>query len=235
MSDNPNQIAAFFDLDRTLILENSASLYIKYERKHGRVSLGQMFQAGAYLLLYHFSLANIESAFRKATTTLKGKHPDELQAHTQRWFEEEIADLLLPGAEAALEYHQEAGHPRVLLTGSTEFMAREVMKRWPLDDWLANRFLRDEGGVLTGEVSTPLCYDAGKVHWAEQWAEEHQINLDESYFYTDSSSDLPMLERVRHPRVVNPDPRLRRTAIKRGWPVLDWTQTSDAVVVEEGA
>jgi phosphoserine phosphatase len=68
----------------------------------------------------------------------------------------------------------------------------------------------------------PFCYGPGKVQRAERWAAEHGVELEQSYFYTDSLSDLPMLERVGQPRIVNPDPRLRREANRRGWPILDW-------------
>jgi phosphoserine phosphatase len=72
---------------------------------------------------------------------------------------------------------------------------------------------------LTGQVVPPVCYGTGKVVWAERFAEEHGVDLSASYFYTDSITDLPLLERVAHPVAVNPDPRLRRLAQKRGWPV----------------
>jgi phosphoserine phosphatase len=68
----------------------------------------------------------------------------------------------------------------------------------------------------------PACYGNGKVHWAEQFAREHGVNLDQSWFYTDSYTDLPMLERVGVPRVINPDARLRRHARKRGWATESW-------------
>jgi len=79
-------------------------------------------------------------------------------------------------------------------------------------------------GRLTGEVIKPLCYGEGKVHYAEVLAAADGIDLDGSWFYTDSFTDLPMLERVGNPRIVNPDPRLRRLARQRDWPILDWSQ-----------
>ena len=75
-------------------------------------------------------------------------------------------------------------------------------------------------GRFTGEAVRPVCYGAGKIYWAERFAQRHGIDLERSYFYTDSITDLPVLERVGEPRVVNPDPRLRRAAVRRGWPVM---------------
>jgi putative phosphoserine phosphatase/1-acylglycerol-3-phosphate O-acyltransferase len=75
-------------------------------------------------------------------------------------------------------------------------------------------------GRFTGEAERPVCYGAGKIYWAERFAAAEGIDLDRSYFYTDSITDLPVLERVGEPRVVNPDLRLRRVAARRGWPLL---------------
>ena len=77
-------------------------------------------------------------------------------------------------------------------------------------------------GRLTGRHIAPACAGAGKVVYAERYAAEHGVDLGRSYFYTDSYSDLPMLERVGCPRVVNPDPRLRRRARARGWEIERW-------------
>jgi hypothetical protein len=76
--------------------------------------------------------------------------------------------------------------------------------------------------AVMGRFEAPLCYGAGKVAHAERWARERGDQIDDAYFYTDSYSDLPMLARVARPRVVCPDPRLRRAARRRGWPILEW-------------
>jgi phosphoserine phosphatase len=69
-------------------------------------------------------------------------------------------------------------------------------------------------------MGSPLCIGPGKVSKAEAFAMEHEVDLEQSYFYGDSVTDAPMLDRVGHPRVVNPDPGLRKIARERGWPIL---------------
>ena len=76
-------------------------------------------------------------------------------------------------------------------------------------------------GRFTGEPILPLCYGRGKIDRATRFAERHEISLPRSYFYTDSITDLPMLEQVGHQRIVDPDPRLRREAQQRGWELVD--------------
>ena len=70
----------------------------------------------------------------------------------------------------------------------------------------------------------PACFGRGKVHWAEDLGSRRSLDLDKSWFYTDSYTDLPMLERVGNRVIVNPDPRLRRAARRRGWVVESWSE-----------
>lgn len=214
--------AAFFDMDRTLIEANSGRLYIKNERKEGRLSSGQMMMSALYLLMYHFSLVDLEAAFHKGAKHFRGQPEARIKEQTRAWFESHIQNLLLPGARRALDDHRDQEHACILLTGSSSFIAELAVEAWQLDDWLANCFPTDDKGMLTGELRSPICYGDGKVYWAEKWAAENDISLEESFFYTDSYSDLSMLERVGFPRIVNPDPRLRRIAKQRDWPILDW-------------
>jgi putative phosphoserine phosphatase/1-acylglycerol-3-phosphate O-acyltransferase len=106
-----------------------------------------------------------------------------------------------------------------ILSSTTNYLADPLAADLGIEHLLVSRMVvRD--GVLTGEVQRPLCYGAGKIHWARLFAAEHGVDLAESYFYTDSVTDVPMLELVGHPQVVNPDPLLRRLARRRGWNIL---------------
>ena len=216
--------AAFFDLDRTLIASNSALLWARHERGRGAITRRQLARASIWTLLYHFSLVDIESAYAEATMMYRGQERELLDARTRRWFHAEIAPLLRPQAVEAMAWHRAQGHPLVLLTSATCFEAKVAAEHWKFDAWLANDFEHDASGRLTGQVQLPLVYGPGKVHHATRYANRHGVSLGESYFYSDSYSDLPMLEAVGHARVVTPDPRLRRAAKRRRWPILDWTR-----------
>jgi HAD superfamily hydrolase (TIGR01490 family) len=120
---------------------------------------------------------------------------------------------------ALVAAHREAGHLTVLLTSATRYLAEPLGADLGIDHFLVTELVvRD--GRFTGQVIEPVCYGRGKVYWAERFAAEHGVDLTRSYFYTDSITDLPVLDRVGHPRVVHPDPRLRRLAQRRGWQVL---------------
>ncbi len=215
--------AAFFDLDRTILDVNSGRLYVRNERRLGRISAWQLAESFFWFAMYHLSLLDVEKAYNRALRHYRGLPSELLRERTADWFGREVVERVQPGAVSAFDWHRRQGHPLVLLTSSSCYLAELFADKAELDDWLANRFVVDGAGLLTGEYESPLCFGPGKVVWAERWAEKRCVELRDSYFYTDSLSDLPMLERVGHPRVVNPDPRLRRTALKRGWPILDWS------------
>lgn len=214
--------AAFFDLDRTLLDVNSAALWAKHELANGNISPLQFGRALLWNVLYHLSLADIERALHRAVQHYEGRLYEDLQDETRRWFHEVVADRLRPAAQQALRAHKAQKHPIVLLTSASSFEASVAASHWELDAWLSNDFPTDAQGRLLGTLEAPLCYGPGKVARATRWAEANGVELSRSYFYSDSFSDVPMLEAVGHPRVICPDPRLRREAAKRGWPMLSW-------------
>ena len=213
---------AFFDLDRTLIDVNSGLLWAQHERRHGHISRGQMARAVFWTALYHVAAIDMETAVRRALDHYRGVDAGELDQRTRAWFEREVALRLRPRARQAMAEHRSRGDLIVILTNSSSYEAAAAAERWGFDDFLANQFPIDAGGRLTGAFEPPLCYGRGKVIRAEAWARSRGLDLADATFYSDSYSDLPMLERVSQPRVVRPDPRLRLAARRRGWRILDW-------------
>ena len=213
---------AFFDLDRTLIDVNSGLLWARHERRQGHITREQMARAVFWTALYHLAAIDMETAMTRALGHYRGVSEGELDSRTRTWFERDVAGRLRPAAGRAVEEHRSRGDALVILTNSSSYEARAAAERWRFDDYLANRFPTDERGRLTGAFEPPLCYGRGKVARAEAWARARSVDLADCTFYSDSYSDLPMLERVGRPRVVNPDPRLRMAARRRRWPILAW-------------
>lgn len=213
--------AAFFDLDGTLLLVNSAALWVARERRLGRLSLSQVARASLWLLAYRMSVVQIDSALREALQTIRGLDEEQMRLQTREWWAQEVARHAAPGAFDVLEQHRAAGDRLVLVTSSSPYAAEVAAEQFGLDDVLCTRY-QVEAGRFTGEAVRPYCFGAGKVALAEIHAETHGLAMHESSFYTDSYTDLPLLEHVGFPYVVNPDPRLRWEARRRRWPVLDW-------------
>jgi len=129
-----------------------------------------------------------------------------------QWFRDAVERCIRPEMPRLLAAHRDAGHRVCLLTASTPYVAVPLCERLGIQDWIASR-LEVVDGVFTGQPVKPVCFGAGKIHWAGQWALEHGIDLSRSFFYTDSMTDLPMLEAVGRPVLVNPDRKLRREGL----------------------
>ncbi len=216
---------AYFDLDRTLISRNSGSLWIRSELRLGFLSRWQFLQATGWLVRYQLGLSDLTSAIREAVSTLDGTREEALRSRTLAFYEREVRGLVRPGAREALTAHRSAGDTLALLTTSSNYLSEPVCAELEIDAFLCNRF-EVHDGVFNGVPQDPLCYGAGKVELAAAFAAERGVELSSCVFYSDSYSDLPMLEAVGTPVVVNPDPRLRRHARRQGWTAVDWGEPS---------
>lgn len=213
---------AFFDLDRTLIAANSGVLWLRSELKLGRISRLKAFAAQLWVARYHLGFAGRGDGLKHAIATLAGSSEVELRDRTATFYDADVRTLFRPGARIAIEAHRRAGDKLVLLTSSSSYMADLVARDLQLDAVLCNRFEVDKTGLYTGRPQGELCYGAGKLIHARDYAKSQGMGLESATFYTDSFADLPVMEAVGHPIAVNPDGRLRRIAAARGWPILDW-------------
>lgn len=228
------RIAAYFDLDGTLLSVNSATLWLKREWRHRRISAWQVVRGVAFLMAYRVGIVDIENATREALATARGLEEDVVRGWTEEWFEKEVTPHAAPGGWPTVEAHREKGHVLVLLTSASSYEAEMAMRHFGMDHWISSSY-EVKDGLFTGEPELPLCYGAGKIHHAEAHARKASIDVTSSFFYTDSFTDLPMLERVENPRVVNPDLRLQRLARRRGWPVLDWSTSRPRILADPGS
>lgn len=219
------RVGAFFDLDRTMIACNTGRLFMADMRRRGELSLVGKLRAVGWLLKYHFSLIDGERMATKALSMVRGRSEREFAEHCRRLVDSDVRPRLLRDAVAKINEHRAAGHLTAILSSSPTYITAPVAEILGIDEVLSTR-LEVADGKLTGRVIGPTCFGAGKVHWAEKLGVTHELDLDNSYFYTDSYTDLPMLERVRNPVIVNPDPRLRRAARLRGWAVQTWSEAA---------
>jgi putative phosphoserine phosphatase/1-acylglycerol-3-phosphate O-acyltransferase len=139
-------------------------------------------------------------------------------AETESFFAQRVLPVIYPEAERRVRKHLELGHFVALVSGSTRYVLDPLAAHLGVKHVLCTELESDQG-VLTGRVVEPVCFGRGKVHRLSQLIECEGLDLPRSWFYTDSMSDLPLLELVGHPVVVNPDPPLYREARRRRWPI----------------
>jgi HAD superfamily hydrolase (TIGR01490 family) len=211
-------IGAFFDMDKTLISENSGSLYMKTRYQRGEISgIDVLKGLGAYLQ-YKLGVLDIRNWTKNMMVQFKGQIEHELEAEAAVWFDELVATTIYPEAAELVRKHEAQGHVVAIVSGATRFVVQPLAERLGIQHLLYTR-LEVEAGAFTGRVIEPICFEEGKIYWLQQFIEEHGIDLAKSWFYTDSITDLPLLDLVGHPVAANPDPLLYRAAVKRRWPV----------------
>jgi len=214
-------IAAFFDMDNTLLRVDTGMSWTKFLYRRGELPRAMIAKAIYWSTLYKLAVLDMESVFTKLCMDLRGDSEDEMIAKCDIWYREHIAREIAPAARVAVEHHRQQGHTVVLATGSTCYAARPVARGVGIDHVLSSE-LEVSAGAFTGKPSA-LCFGHHKVTLAEKWAAANEIDLAASYFYSDSYNDLPMLQRVGTAIAVNPDTRLRRLAQRRGWAIQQWS------------
>jgi putative phosphoserine phosphatase/1-acylglycerol-3-phosphate O-acyltransferase len=212
--------AAFFDLDRTLLLGPSSAEFTAALVGAGLAPdrrLPGMGVFSEFYLRFGETLPFMALA-RGAALAAKGWSVEA----TAKAAEKASAALLpkvAPYARSLMDEHRAAGRPVVLATTSPDHLVRPLAERLGMDDVVATRYaVRD--GKFTGGLAGGFVWGTGKLDAARRWATGRGIGLKDSYAYSDSIYDLPLLAAVGHPVAVNPDPRLRVLAFGRRWPVM---------------
>jgi HAD superfamily hydrolase (TIGR01490 family) len=220
-----SRTVAFFDVDRTLVACNTGRLFLRDLRRRGEISFLRALRALGWMAKYHLSLIDLQVIAARIAEQLRGKSESEFAERCRRWVEDEVLPLVVPGALRQIELHRSEGHVLAVLSSSPTYVTRPLAQVLGIEEVLSTTFEVD-GGEFTGRLVGPACVGPGKIHWAESLVTRRALDFAQSWFYTDSYTDMPMLERVANRVVVNPDPRLRLAAKKRGWPIQDWFKPS---------
>jgi len=215
--------AAFYDLEGTLVSTNLVHTLSFYARRQQGLMESVKKSAATFLSLPLFAVSDQYS--RKVFNDLyfkryKGQSEDRLRYFAQDLFEEVIKPNVFPGSYELIEKSRQQGLRQVVITGALDLSVKPLMEHLRITEYVTNR-LEFVNGVATGRLLPPVMAAATKASWIRIYAERENISLSDSFAYTDSMSDLPMLSIVGHPAVVNPDMRLRQTALHHDWPILN--------------
>src|SRR2546421_683124 len=215
--------AAFFDLDKTLIEGSSAIHFGRAAYRAGMMSRRQLARdlwANVRFRMSGSTDEGTEELKRRVLESIAGRRVVELA----RLSPEVLAGVLprvYPQMLAEAYAHQDAGRPVYIVTAASQELAEMLAHVLGFDGGIGFRSeVRD--GRYTGRSAGPFTYRSGKAEAIRQIAERDGIDLTESYAYSDSESDLPMLQAVGHPVAVNPDDELRAAAGREGWRVINF-------------
>jgi HAD superfamily hydrolase (TIGR01490 family) len=215
--------AAFFDLDKTVIAKSSALAFGRPFFRDGLINRRDMIKAAYAQLLFRVGGADDQQMARirdYLAELCKGWRVEQVRQIVTETLAELIHPYVYAEAAALIAQHQDAGRDIVLVSTSGEEMVRPIADLLGIEDVIATRMVVDDGRY-TGEVAF---YAAGphKASAILDLAAERGYDLGDSYAYSDSISDVPLLETVGHPTAVNADRGLRRIALERGWQLLEF-------------
>ena len=214
--------AALFDMDRTLLRVDSARLYTRFRRDRGEASLIDALRVGVWAAQYTLGVIDAPKVARKALEGFRGRAESWLEQSCTEWFPKYVLPELQQAGRQAVKRHRDAGDFVAIVTGATRYVAEPVAAELGIEHVICSELEIDVEGCFTGRIVEPLCYGSGKVERTSKVAEREGFRLEDAVFYSDSITDLPLLEFVKAPIVINPDRRLRKIAQQRGWPIEAW-------------
>jgi HAD superfamily hydrolase (TIGR01490 family) len=211
---------AIFDLDNTLLAGDSDYLWgrfladkhlvdpVRHERENRRFY--EEYKGGT-LDIHEFLEFQLQPLVRIPAATLERLRTEFLS--------EKIAPIVLPQAVSLLESHHSNGNVRVIITATNRFITAPIAALLGVDHLIAtDPEIID--GAFTGKITGIPCFREGKVTRLWNWMREHAYNLHDSWFYSDSHNDIPLLEQVTHPVAVDPDPTLQQHAELKDWEII---------------
>jgi HAD superfamily hydrolase (TIGR01490 family) len=221
-AERSTRAAAFFDLDRTLMAGSSGLPWARAAMRAGLIGRGQMLRWGVDALRFRLR-GSTDEATEKLLGEVKevfaGTHSRDLS----RLAPEVLVGLIpriYPQMLREVYEHQDAGRPTFIVSAAGDELVQLLARILYMDGGIGTPYEVGPDGRFTGELGGPFMYGPGKVEAMRGFADEHGIDLETSWAYSDSVSDLPMLRAVGNPVAVNPDDELARVATAEGWRVM---------------
>jgi HAD superfamily hydrolase (TIGR01490 family) len=215
--------AAFYDMDGTLVSTNLVHSYLFTTANEPSIARTLVKTAtGLAKIPAFFAVDQLSRvAFNKMLFAgYAGEYEDRLIEFADEHFAKVLCPNIYPGAYDLIARGKKKGLRQVIVSGSLDFMVAPLARHLGVDDMITNR-LEFRKGVATGELIRPILAGANKARFLQEYAEKWNIDLLQSYGFSDSYSDYPMLAVVGRPAAVNPDWKLRRASREFNWPILD--------------
>lgn len=227
-----SRAAAFFDLDKTLMAGSSGMQFARVATRHGIVGRRQLASWAVEHLRYRLRGTTDERtnevlrAARELITAVPVRSVERMNPEVMAAILPRIYPQMLDEVYA----HQDAGRATFIVSAAGNGVVEPLAAVLGMDGGIGTSYEIGEEGAFTGRLDGPFVYGPGKVEAMEAFAAEHDIDLAESFAYSDAVSDLPMLRAVGHPVVVNPDPPLAELAREEGWQTMRFEQLGRRLV-----
>ncbi|MGP6175532.1 HAD family hydrolase [Corynebacterium sp. A21] len=219
----PRRVAAFFDLDKTVIATSSAHAFGKEFMHNGLISPSEAFELSMIKATYMFSgqsSSQMDSSRDQLAAMVTGWDVEQVKEIAAEALHHVVTPTIYAEARELIEKHRAAGHDVIIISASATMLVELIAAELGVEQVVATE-METAGGKFTGEISF-YCKGPAKSAAMRRLAEENHYDLEASYAYSDSATDIPMLEVVGNPTAVNPDRQMKKKALKNGWDILSF-------------
>ncbi len=213
------EVLTVFDLDHTLIGGDSDSLWVEFLASKGHLDQDFLDRNADYYRDYLEGNLDMQAFLAFQLQYLSRIPLNELKSLRREFLKDCIRPIVLPRAQSLVRQHEEQGHETVIITATNRFVTEPIAELFGIQDLIAVDLEMVEGRPTGRPLGIPS-FREGKVKRLREWLRSRQWLPNNIWFYSDSHNDLPLLSEVDHPVAVDPDPRLRKEAAARGWPVI---------------
>lgn len=222
-------IAAFFDLDRTLINDFSAKQFLKSRLLSGKSTTKELLSQFATVLVYAAGNRDFEMLTKISALGVKGIKEKQFIDLGEDVYQEHLVNTIYPEAVTLIASHIEKGHQVVIISAATRYQITPIANQLGIKDIFCTE-MEVRKGKFTG-IITEMCWAEGKARAGKTFAKKNNIDLSKSFFYTDSFDDYPLLEIVGKPIATNPDNRLSQLAFESNWKILRFKENKKKPLV----
>ncbi len=217
---NKNNELAIFDLDNTLLAGDSDALWGEFIAQYGHVNKEEYQRENQrFYDQYKAGVLDIDEFLRFSLKPLSQLSMTELSQLHQSFMQECIIPIISEQARELVQQHRDSGNILLIITATNNFITAPIAREFGIENLLATKaeILNNQ---YTGQVSGIPCFQEGKVTRLNEWLEKTDYSLENSYFYSDSHNDIPLLKKVSYPIAVDPDEKLKEYATQQGWKIL---------------
>ncbi|MCK5137144.1 MAG: HAD-IB family hydrolase [Bacteroidales bacterium] len=210
---------AFYDLDHTIFVVNSATNLVEEARRRGIMSEKQYRHALYLSIIYKLGLGEPAKIINRMLSWLKGLSEESVKQLCREVFNHSLVETIRKEILEAMEQHSANNAANVLLSSASSPICEPVSEHLNLDDVICTR-LKTDNSVLTGTTDGKLVYGMEKKHRMLAYCQDHGYNPEDAYYYGDSITDVHVMKAVGHPVAVSPDKKLLKIANKLTWYVI---------------
>lgn len=226
-------IGAFFDFDGTIIDGYSAAAFFKYRLRRGEIGVKEVVKSVREAVNVERRGHDVAQMMDSGVRAQAGKDAEELDSWARNVFARKIAGMIFPDVRQLIDAHLQKGHSVAIASSATRPQVQATAEDLGVEDIICTEMAQEEG-VLTGDLASPIRWGQGKADAVIEFADEWDIDLEQSFAYSNGEEDLPLLESVGHPCALNADEELRRLAKERGWPSSRLKSPAGTSVIDLG-